>query len=124
VVVARREGAVVAGAFNVASPTHLFGRYWGCLEEHPFLHFHVGLYHSIDECIRRGLSVFEGGAGGEHKLSRGFEPQMTHSAHFLAHPGLDEAVRRFLDREREAVREGVRDFRSSTGLRPLEVSDG
>ena len=58
---------LIAGAFNVASGPHLYGRYWGCFEEHPFLHFNVCLYHSIDECIRRGLSVFEGGAGGEHK---------------------------------------------------------
>src|SRR5207245_1174017 len=54
---ARRDGRLIAGAFNVASPTHLYGRYWGCFEEHPFLHFNVCYYHSVDECIRRGIQV-------------------------------------------------------------------
>jgi len=81
VVVARRAGNVIAGAFNVATPTRLFGRYWGSFEEHRYLHFNVCYYHSIEECIRRGVRVFEGGAGGEHKLTRGFEPVDTHSAH-------------------------------------------
>ncbi len=64
-------------------------------------------YHSIDECIERGLARFEPGAGGQHKLVRGFEPSVTHSAHHLAHPGLDRAVRDFLEREREAVGESA-----------------
>jgi predicted N-acyltransferase len=81
VVAAERDGHLVAGAFNVATKTHLYGRYWGCFEEHPFLHFNVCLYHSIDECIRSGRRTFEGGAGGEHKLVRGFEPSETYSAH-------------------------------------------
>ena len=78
IVEARREGRLVAMAFNLASRVRLYGRYWGAVEDHPFLHFNVALYHSIDECIRRGVQVFEGGAGGEHKLSRGFEPAETH----------------------------------------------
>jgi predicted N-acyltransferase len=101
VVEARREGRLIAMAFNLASPTTLYGRYWGCVEEHPFLHFNVALYHSIDECIRRGVQVFEGGAGGEHKLSRGFEPAETWSAHLLLDPRLDRAFRQHADRERD-----------------------
>jgi len=101
VVEARREGRLVAMAFNLASPTRLYGRYWGCIEQHPFLHFNVALYHSVDECIRRGVSVFEGGAGGEHKLSRGFEPAETWSGHLLLDPRLDAAVRRHVAAERE-----------------------
>ena len=93
VVVAERGGKVVAGAFNVVSKTRLFGRYWGCFEEHPFLHFNVCLYHSIDECIRRGIQVFEGGAGGEHKLPRGFLPALTWSAHWFADARADRAIR-------------------------------
>jgi hypothetical protein len=81
VVAAERDGRLVAGAFNLSSPTHLWGRYWGCFEEIPFLHFNVCLYHSIDECIRRGAERFEGGAGGQHKLARGFEPMETYSNH-------------------------------------------
>jgi predicted N-acyltransferase len=103
IVLAREGQRIVAGAFNLLGETALFGRYWGAAEERPFLHFNVCFYHSIDECIARGLSTFEPGAGGQHKLVRGFEPSITHSAHHLAHPGLDRAVREFLEREREAV---------------------
>jgi predicted N-acyltransferase len=99
VVEARRGEALVAAAFNLASAERLYGRYWGCAEEHPFLHFNVCLYHSVEECIRRGLSTFEGGAGGEHKLRRGFEPALTFSAHRFLDARLDDAVRRHLARE-------------------------
>ena len=111
VVEARREGRLVAMAFNLASRERLYGRYWGAVEEHPFLHFNVALYHSIDECIRRGVRVFEGGAGGEHKLSRGFEPAETFTAFRLADRRLDAAVRRHLAEERGAREEAVRRWR-------------
>lgn len=92
-VVAERAGKIVAGAFNVASDTHLYGRYWGCLEEHRFLHFNVCLYHSIDDVIARGLQAFEGGAGGEHKIARGFEPSETYSTHLFLDRRLDAPLR-------------------------------
>lgn len=111
VVEARREGRLVAMAFNLASATRLYGRYWGAAEDHPFLHFNVALYHSIAECIRRGVAVFEGGAGGEHKLSRGFEPAETYTAHLLADARLDAAVRRHLAAERGARAEAVQRWR-------------
>jgi predicted N-acyltransferase len=98
-VVARREGKVIAGAFNVSSRTHLYGRYWGCFEEHRFLHFNVCYYHSIADCIARGLEVFEGGAGGEHKASRGFDPTDTHSAHLFLDGTVDRALRDHLRHE-------------------------
>ncbi len=101
VVEARRDGKLVGMAFNLASRTRLFGRYWGAVEDHPFLHFNVALYHSIEECIRRGVQVFEGGAGGEHKVARGFEPAETWTAHLLADARLDAAVRRHLAAERD-----------------------
>jgi len=104
VVEARREGRLVAMAFNLTSAEVLYGRYWGCVEAHPFLHFNVALYHSIDECIRRGVRRFEGGAGGEHKLARGFEPAETWSAHLLLDRRLDASIRRHLDAEREERR--------------------
>ncbi|HZR10408.1 MAG TPA: GNAT family N-acetyltransferase [Myxococcales bacterium] len=102
VVAAFRGKELVAGAFNVASATRLYGRYWGCFEEHPFLHFNVCYYHSIADCIARGLQVFEGGAGGEHKLSRGFLPALTWSAHGFSDAHLDRAVREHLSRETPA----------------------
>ena len=114
---ARRAGRLVAGAFNLASPTVVYGRYWGCFEEHPFLHFNVCLYHSIEECIRRGTRRFEPGAGGEHKLVRGFEPSLTYSAHWIFHPALDKAVRAFLSHERTAIEKGLLAWRAETGFK-------
>jgi predicted N-acyltransferase len=111
VVEARRAGRLVGMAFNLASATRLYGRYWGAIEDHPFLHFNVALYHSIEECIRRGVAVFEGGAGGEHKLARGFEPVETYTAHLLADARLDAAVRRHLAAEREQRAGAVRRWR-------------
>src|SRR5262249_57423986 len=96
---ARNDGRLMAGAFSDASATHLYGRYWGCFEEHRFLHFNVCLYHSIDDCIARGLQVFEGGAGGEHKIARGFEPAETYSAHQFLDARLEQPIRAYLVRE-------------------------
>jgi hypothetical protein len=107
IVLARENGKPIGGAFNLLGETTLFGRYWGCSVERPFMHFNVCFYHSIEECIERKLAKFEPGAGGQHKLVRGFEPSVTHSAHHLAHPGLDRAVREFVAREREAIRESA-----------------
>jgi predicted N-acyltransferase len=99
VVAALRDGRLVAGAFNVSSRTRLYGRYWGCFEEHKFLHFNVCLYHSIDDCIARGLEAFEGGAGGEHKLARGFEPAETFSSHLFLDPRLAKPLAQWIARE-------------------------
>jgi predicted N-acyltransferase len=107
VVLASDGDRPIAGAFNVAGSGRLYGRYWGADEARPFLHFHVCYYHSIEDCIARGIGVFEPGAGGEHKLPRGFEPTLTHSAHALTDPRLDDAVRRHLEGEREAVKRAV-----------------
>ena len=107
VVLASEGDRPIAGAFNVAGSGRLFGRYWGADEARPFLHFHVCYYHSIEDCIARGISVFEPGAGGEHKLPRGFEPTLTYSAHALSDPRLDDAVRRHLAAERRAVEASV-----------------
>lgn len=115
-VLAYREGNVIAGAFNVASVDRLFGRYWGCLEETPFLHFNVCLYHSIAECIERRTAVFEGGAGGEHKIARGFEPVEMHSAHYFAHPGFGSALQRHLQTETENRRRAVATWRQTEAI--------
>lgn len=100
VVEARRDGELIAGAWNVASDTHLYGRYWGAFEDHPFLHFNVCLYHSIDDCLRRGLRVFEGGAGGEHKVLKGFDVAPTYAAIWAAEPRLRQVLERAFARER------------------------
>jgi predicted N-acyltransferase len=113
---ATRDGKIIAGAFNIASPTHLYGRYWGCLEEHRFLHFNVCLYHSVAECIARGVRVFEGGAGGEHKLARGFVPSPTFTAFELFDEKLDEAVRRYLQAERPEREAALERWRAESGL--------
>jgi predicted N-acyltransferase len=117
---ARHQGRLVAGAFNLASPTVIYGRYWGCLEDFPFLHFNVCLYHPVAECIERGLARFEPGAGGEHKLVRGFEPTLTYSAHWLFHAGFDRAVREYLAHESKAIEEGLPKWREETGFRDGE----
>ena len=120
-VTARRDGSevphsVVAGAINLGSPTHLYGRYWGCHEEHRFLHFNVCLYHSIGQCIERGTQVFEGGAGGEHKVARGFEPSPVHHALWFAQPHVHDALSVALARDARAHQEGVKHWRERRGL--------
>jgi uncharacterized protein len=119
VVVARGKGASkpFAGAFNLLGERALYGRYWGALEERPFVHFNVCFYRGIEECIERGLSLFEPGAGGEHKLSRGFEPSRTFSAHSFQDRRLTLAVAEFLERERDAVSEHISQSQSESGLR-------
>ncbi len=117
-VVAERAGRVIAGAFNLHTPTRLYGRYWGCFEEHPFLHFNVCLYHSIDECIHAWREAFEPGAGGEHKLSRGFEPTAIHSAHRIFDARLDAAVRDFCRREAREVARITAEAEAVVGLKP------
>jgi uncharacterized protein len=113
---ARKDGRLVAGAFNVASKDRLFGRYWGAFEEHPFLHFNVCLYHSIRDCIARGLRAFEGGAGGEHKLSRGFLPAETFSAHGFTDPRLERAMRDALRAEMDERRSILARFRAESPI--------
>jgi uncharacterized protein len=123
VVVARQHGKLVGGAFNLLGQEALYGRYWGALRDVQFLHFNVCLYFGIEECIRRKLKKFEPGAGGEHKVVRGFEPTVTFSSHFLRHRELDRAVRDFLRRERAAVDEHVTQARADGVLRPFEPAD-
>jgi uncharacterized protein len=101
------SGRAIAGAFNLIGGGALYGRYWGAREERPFLHFNVCYYAGIEDAIRRGLRLFEPGAGGEHKLARGFEPTLTHSVHYLADRRFDRAVRDFVVHEREALTEHV-----------------
>lgn len=100
---AYRDGRPVAGALNLIGGDTLYGRYWGCTEEIPFLHFELCYYQAIDAAIARGLKRVEAGAQGEHKLARGYRPVPTYSAHYIPHPGFRRAVADFLERERHAV---------------------
>ncbi len=100
---AMRNGRPIAGALNLIGADTLYGRYWGCTEEVPHLHFELCYYQAIEAAIARGLARAEAGAQGEHKLSRGYRPVPTYSAHYLAHPGLREAVADYLEAERRAV---------------------
>ena len=121
-VVAERQsdGKLVAGAFNVASKTHLYGRYWGCFEEYRFLHFNVCMYHSIEECIRRGVQVFEGGAGGEHKIPRGFEPSETFSSHLFLDERLDRPIREFIAREADERERALAEWQKNSPIFKLK----
>ncbi len=99
VLVAERDGRPIASALLVHDEERLYGRYWGAIEHVPLLHFELCYYQAIEIAIERGLRVVEGGAQGEHKLARGFEPVATTSAHWLAEPAFADAVERFLERE-------------------------
>lgn len=95
---------VIAGTFNVLKGDRLYGRWWGCTREVPFLHFEVAIYAAVEWCIQNGVQVFEPGHGGDHKRARGFSPVLTHSVHWITDPRLDGALRDFFRREGEAVR--------------------
>lgn len=102
-VMAAREGRYVAGALNLLGSDTLYGRNWGCIEELKFLHFEACYYRAIDFAIERGLARVEAGAQGPHKLSRGYLPKPTYSAHLIRDPRLRAAVSRHLARERRTV---------------------
>jgi len=121
VVVASDAGSKkpIAGAFNLLGKRALYGRYWGALEERPFMHFNVCFYRGIQECIERRLELFEPGAGGEHKLARGFEPARTFSAHSFHDRRLTAAVSEFLERERAAIEQHLLQSQTESGLKPL-----
>ena len=106
-VVARRDGAPIAGAFNVQKGDALYGRYWGAGEYVRHLHFGVCYYAGIEHCIRHGLARFEPGAGGSYKQLRGFDARPTRSLHFLSDERLAAAVARFLREEREETRQTI-----------------
>ena len=102
-ILALRDGKPIAGALNFIGGDALYGRYWGCREDVPFLHFELCYYQAIDAAIALGLSRVEAGAQGEHKLARGYVPVTTWSAHYIADPGFRAVIADFLVRERHAV---------------------
>ena len=102
-ILAMRDGRPVAGALNLVGEGTLYGRYWGCVEELPFLHFELSYYQAIEWAIANRLGSVQAGAQGEHKLARGYEPVLTHSAHFLPDASFHSAVANFLVAERRAI---------------------
>ena len=102
-VMAKRAGRFIAGAINFIGDNTIFGRHWGCVEEHPCLHFEVCYYQAIDHAIDLGIGRVEAGAQGSHKLARGYVPEITHSAHWIGHAGLRRAIEDFLVHERRHI---------------------
>ena len=104
-IMAKRAGRWIAGAINFIGSHTLFGRHWGAIEHHPFLHFELCYYQAIDFAIAHKLATVEAGAQGEHKIARGYMPRTTHSAHYIADPALRRAIAEYLVRERAYIAE-------------------
>lgn len=122
-VFAERDGVPVAGAMNLIGRSALYGRYWGCSEHHPCLHFELCYYQAMDFSIAHGLQRIEAGAQGEHKLARGYMPAPTHSLHWMADPGFSEAVGHYLEAERAAVEEDIEILTSYGPFKNTKVED-
>ncbi|MFT4011966.1 MAG: GNAT family N-acetyltransferase [Paracoccus sp. (in: a-proteobacteria)] len=123
-ILAEREGRAIAGALNLIGPDALYGRYWGCVEDHPCLHFELCYHQAVDWAIAHGLSRVEAGAQGEHKLARGYLPSRTHSLHWLRDPGFQRAVADYLGREAQAVDEEMAYLEQLGPFRRGPVSQG
>jgi hypothetical protein len=125
-VMAKRNGRHIAGALNFIGADTLYGRNWGAIEHHPFLHFELCYYQAIEFAIARGLKVVEAGAQGAHKLARGYLPARTFSLHWIEHAGLRNAVAHYLKQERRAVDEDMATLADHAPFKksPKETSDG
>jgi predicted N-acyltransferase len=122
-VMAKRAGRFIAGAINFIGSDTLFGRHWGAIEHHPFLHFEVCYYQAIAFAIDHKLSKVEAGAQGEHKLARGYLPTTTHSAHYIADPAFRRAIDDYLDRERAYVEATGRELEAMSPFRKDMVEE-
>jgi uncharacterized protein len=116
-IMARRRGRYIAGALNFIGDGTLFGRHWGAVEHHPFLHFEICYYQAIEFAIAHKLARVEAGAQGEHKLARGYLPTTTYSAHYIANAALRQAVANYLDHERAYVAEAGRELMEASPFR-------
>ncbi len=118
-IVAERGGRPIASSLLIHTEHTLYGRYWGALEQLPCLHFETAYYQPLEFCIARGIRCFEGGAQGEHKMARGFLPQATWSAHWLAHPTFADAVERFLQQESGGIAAYLDELNERTPFRKM-----
>jgi uncharacterized protein len=116
-VMAKRNGRYIAGAINFIGSDTLFGRHWGCTEQHPFLHFEVCYYQAMQFAIERKLKRVEAGAGGTHKVTRGYMPTTTYSAHYIADPRLRRAIDDFLCHERDHVQAEIEEYAEAAPFR-------
>ena len=116
-VMAKRNGRYIAGAINFIGSDALFGRHWGCIEQHPFLHFEVCYYQAMQFAIEHKLSRVEAGAGGSHKVTRGYMPTTTYSAHYIADPRLRRAIDDFLTHERMHVQAEIEEYTEAAPFR-------
>jgi uncharacterized protein len=123
-IMAKRGKRFIAGAINFIGDGTLFGRHWGATEHHPFLHFEICYYQAIEYAIVHRLNRVEAGAQGEHKLARGYLPNTTHSAHYIADPGLRRAIDDYLKRERAYVEAAGRELREASPFRKCSGSEG
>ena len=122
-IMCKRDGRYVAGAINFIGGDCLFGRNWGCIEHHPYLHFEVCYYQAIEFAIERGLTRVEAGAQGQHKLARGYLPSHTYSAHWIANESLRDAIGNFLEDERRYVDEEI-DYITEQGPFKKSIGEG
>ncbi len=121
-IMAKRDGRYIAGALNFIGSDTLFGRNWGCLEDHPFLHFECCYYQAIDFAIKHGLKRVEAGAQGAHKLARGYVPTHTYSAHYISNPSFREAVDQYLQQERAHIDHDIAYLSDHAPFRKTEPS--
>ncbi len=106
---ARKQGRWVAGTINYHKGPHLFGRYWGCRQDFRSLHFELCYYRLIEYAIEQGVQRFEAGAQGAHKIQRGFLPNLTYSAHWIAHPAFHRAIGEFIGEEKRSIQSNIED---------------
>jgi predicted N-acyltransferase len=124
-IMAKRNGRYIAGALNFIGENTLFGRNWGCIEDHRFLHFEICYYQAIDFAIANGLKTVEAGAQGSHKVARGYLPCATYSAHWIENDSFRDAISKFVDEEKTYVERDINyieqhsPFNSNVGLRDL-----
>jgi len=106
---ARKQGRWVAGTINYHKGPNLFGRYWGCRQDFRSLHFELCYYRLIEYAIEQGVQRFEAGAQGAHKIQRGFLPNLTYSAHWIAHPAFHRAIGEFIEEEKRSIQSNIED---------------
>ena len=109
-VLALKNNKPIAGALNFIGRETLFGRYWGAIEDHSFLHYELCYYQAIDYAVKNNIKRIEAGAQGDHKLSRGYLPAITHSLHWFLNSGFFEAVNKYLKEEKTIIRQQYDDL--------------